>query len=35
MKVNFNTWIEMLNVVIEIGKENGYEIYNKSNTDER
>lgn len=34
MKVNFDTWIEMLNVVIEIGKENGYEIYNESNTKE-
>lgn len=33
MKIEFNNWIEMLKTVIELGKENGYEIYDESNSE--
>ncbi|MFH0334600.1 hypothetical protein [Clostridium perfringens] len=32
MKIEFNDWVVMLKTVIELGKENGYEIYDKSNS---
>ena len=33
MKIEFNNWVEMLKTVIELGKENGYEIYDESNSE--
>lgn len=34
MKIEFNDWVVMLKTVIELGKENGYEIYNESNSED-
>lgn len=34
MKIEFNNWVEMLKTVIELGKENGYEIYDVSNSED-
>lgn len=34
MKIEFNNWVEMLKTVIELGKENGYEIYDESNSED-
>lgn len=33
MKLEFNKWLDMLKTVVELGKENGYEIYEESNSD--
>lgn len=34
MKIEFNNWVEMLKTVIELGKENGYKIYDASNSED-
>ncbi|MGM8331776.1 hypothetical protein [Clostridium perfringens] len=34
MELDINTWVKMLTAIIELGRKNGFEIYNQSYGDD-